>query len=61
MVGAPGHICSVTYGLIGVPWRPVLDSQQCSELQCFVDVLSGLDSGSVVSPKDTGKAAINCK
>lgn len=61
MVGAPGHICSVTHGLTGMPWRPVLDSHQCSELQYFVDGLSGLDSGSVVSPKDTGKAATNCK
>lgn len=61
VVRAPGHIRSVTYGLSGVPPWPVLDSHQCSELPCFVDGLSGLDSGSMVSLKDTGKAAINCK
>lgn len=61
MVRAPGHVCSVIYGLNGVPRWSVLDSHQCSELLCIVDGLSGLDSGSMVSPKDIDKAAINCK
>lgn len=59
MVGAPGHTHSVTYGLSGVPRWPVLDSHQSGELWCFVDGLRGLDSGSMASPKGTGKAAIN--